>query len=186
MGSWRATLFAPEWTAKSGLRALRHARLGARCCVSLSAQVRGEAPDEDVVFGCHGALDAASPGRGVFTNTQAFLCGAPKKCVVTTICRRALARQVPDSLGKRNHFAESPSDSSQSSQMRAFDGLFVGAFESADPVVGKNCGVDGLEQLMPQTPMQLAQLANGPMADHPDVGFRNAQETGDIGAHPPS
>ncbi len=39
----------------------------------------------------------------------------------------------------------------------------------------------GFEQFMPQ-PHALAQLVNGPMANHPDVGFRNAQETGDIRA----
>ena len=41
------------------------------------AHVRGQAPDEDVVFGGHGALDAASAGRRVLTDTQALLRGAP-------------------------------------------------------------------------------------------------------------
>ncbi len=107
-----------------------------------SAQVRGQPADEDVVFGCHGALDAASRGRGVFTDTQAFLCGAPKKCVAHDHLQGPPARQVADSLGKRNHFAESPSAFIAVEQMH-FDGLFVGALESADPVVGKDCGVDG-------------------------------------------
>ena len=37
------------------------------------AHVRGEAPDEQVVVGCHRALDAATRRRGVFANAQAVL-----------------------------------------------------------------------------------------------------------------
>jgi len=68
-------------------------------------QVRGQASDENVVFGPHGAPDATSRGRGVFTDTQAFLRGTPKKCVTHDHSQGALARQVADSFGKRDHVA---------------------------------------------------------------------------------
>ena len=70
------------------------------------AQVRGKAPDQNVVFGGHGALDAASRGRGIFTDTQTFFGGELKKCIAHHHSQTSFARQVADSFGKRDHFAQ--------------------------------------------------------------------------------
>jgi hypothetical protein len=69
------------------------------------AQVRGMAPNEDVVLRRHGTPDAASRGRPVFTNTQAFLRGALEKRIAY-YSQRSSARQVPDSLRERDHFSK--------------------------------------------------------------------------------
>jgi hypothetical protein len=61
-------------------------------------------PNEDVVFRRHGTLDAASRGRPVFTNTQAFLRGALEKRIAHNHSQRSAARESPDSLRKRDHF----------------------------------------------------------------------------------
>ena len=93
---------------------------------SCRAEVRGQAPDENVVFGRHGALDAASAWRGVFTDPQAFLRGAPKKLVAHHHSQRALAREVADSFGKRDHLAQ-PRAASVAAEQMLLDGFFFGA-----------------------------------------------------------
>src|SRR5262249_25143253 len=69
-------------------------------------QVRGKAPNEDIVLRRHGTLDAASRGRGVFTNTQALLHGAFEKRLAHNHSQRSFARQLADSLSKRDHFTK--------------------------------------------------------------------------------
>jgi hypothetical protein len=78
---------------------------------SVPLKVRDQAPDENVVFRCYDALDAASRRRGVFTDPQAFLSGTPKKCVAHNHSQGSAARQVTESLAKRDHFAKARSAS---------------------------------------------------------------------------
>src|SRR5215831_16434681 len=92
-------------------------------------QVRGKAPNEDVVFRCHGTLDAASRGRGVFTNTQAFLRGALEKRVAHNHWQRSAARQFPDSLLKRDHFPK-PCAALVAAQQMLLDGFLFATFQS--------------------------------------------------------
>ena len=70
------------------------------------AQVRGQASDEKVVFRAHSALDAARTRRGIFTNMQALLLGTFHKRVTDNHEQRSLARQLADTFGQRDDFAQ--------------------------------------------------------------------------------
>ena len=95
-----------------------------------SAQIRGQASDEKVVFRSHRALDAASRRRGVFTDTQAFFRGTLEKCVADDHSQGTLARELANSFGKRDHFAETRPALVAVEQM-LLDGFFFGSRQRA-------------------------------------------------------
>lgn len=86
-------------------------------------QVRGQAPDENVVFRGHSALDGASGGRRVFTDPQALCRGALKKCVAHDHSKGTPARDLADSFCKRDDFAE-PRPALVAVQQMQLDGFF--------------------------------------------------------------
>ena len=107
------------------------------------AQVRGQTPDENVVFGGHGALDAASGRRGVFTDAQALFRGTLQKCVAHNHSQGALARDLADSFGKRDHFAE-PRPALVAVEQMLLDGFFFRVCQRRQPIVREDCRVDGI------------------------------------------
>ncbi len=107
------------------------------------AEVRGQAPDENVVFHGHSALDAASGRRGVFTDTQAFLSGTLKKCVAHNHSQGTLSRQPSDSPRKSDDFTK-PRSASVAIEQMFFDHCFVGFRQRREPIVGQDRGVYGI------------------------------------------
>jgi len=97
-------------------------------------QVRSQTCDEKVVLGCHRALDAASRRRSVFTDMQAFLSDTFKKRVADNHPQGALACQVADSFGKRDHFAEPRATPVAFEQMH-LDGFFFRTCQRREPIV---------------------------------------------------
>ena len=117
------------------------------------AQVRGQAPDENVVFGCHGALDAASPGQAR-TRGHASPSSAARRTirVAHDHSQGALARQVADSFGKRDHFAQ-PRPAWVAAEQMLLDGFLFGTRQRGEPVVGEDRRVDGIRAAHAATPM---------------------------------
>jgi hypothetical protein len=88
-------------------------------------QTGGHAHDKKVVLGMHGALVAASRRWDVFADAQTVLRCALKKGLTHDHSQRSSARQIADSFGKRDHFAEARSTLIAAEQM-LLDGFLFG------------------------------------------------------------
>ncbi len=106
-------------------------------------QVRGQAANKNVVFGCYRALDAASAGRHVFTDTQAFLRGPFNKGVAYHHSQGSLARQFADSFHNCDRFTK-PRPTFFAIEQVFLDSFFFRFRQRGEPIVGEDRRVNGV------------------------------------------